>query len=71
MRNQSEVESNAVDNLAGLELPDIIDIKALQSLMDDFQKLTGMVFAILDLKGGRARRRGLAGHLHEISQGAS
>jgi len=40
------------DELIGnLELPDIIDIKALQSLMESFQKLTGMVFAILDLKG--------------------
>lgn len=47
-----------LDALAGpeeavgdLELPDIIDIEALQLLMDNFQKLTGMVFAILDIKG--------------------
>lgn len=38
-------------NIGGLELPDIIDINSLQSLMDHFQKLTGMVFAILDLRG--------------------
>lgn len=37
--------------LEDLELPDIVNIESLQSLMDEFQKLTGMVFAILDLKG--------------------
>ena len=40
------------DEVVGtLELQDIVDIHALQLLMDHFQKLTGMVFAILDLKG--------------------
>lgn len=39
------------DDLGSLELPDIIDIQELQLLMEHFQKLTGMVFAILDLKG--------------------
>jgi len=38
-------------SLLELELADIIDIEALQSMMDNFHKLTGMVFAILDLKG--------------------
>ncbi len=37
--------------LDNLELPDVIDLDALQLLMKSFQKLTGMVFAILDLKG--------------------
>ncbi|PKN07569.1 MAG: hypothetical protein CVU73_12535 [Deltaproteobacteria bacterium HGW-Deltaproteobacteria-8] len=39
------------EGIESLELPDIIDIGALQSLMESFQKLTGMVFAILDIKG--------------------
>jgi signal transduction histidine kinase/CheY-like chemotaxis protein len=39
------------EEVGSLELPDIIDIAALQSLMTHFQKLTGMVFAILDTKG--------------------
>jgi PAS domain S-box-containing protein len=34
-----------------LELSEIIDIQHLQSLMDNFQKLTGMVFALLDRQG--------------------
>ncbi|MBU1042367.1 MAG: PocR ligand-binding domain-containing protein [Proteobacteria bacterium] len=48
-----EVETSAdfPNDIGNLELHDIIDIKALQSLMDHFQELTGMVFAILDLKG--------------------
>lgn len=41
----------SAEEIGNLELPDIIDIDALQSLMDSFQQLTGMVFAILDLKG--------------------
>ncbi len=41
----------APDYCEGRELSEIIDIPALQSLMEHFQKLTGMVFAILDLKG--------------------
>ncbi|MHC1789475.1 PocR ligand-binding domain-containing protein [Solidesulfovibrio sp.] len=39
------------EDIESLELQDIVDIDALQLLMDHFQKLTGMVFAILDLKG--------------------
>jgi len=34
-----------------LELINILDIPAIQSLMEDFTRLTGMVTAILDLKG--------------------
>jgi len=39
------------DSVEHLELSEIMDIPALQELMNHFQKLTGMVFAILDLKG--------------------
>ena len=46
--NATDVPDEWIDSL---ELTDIIDIDALQLLMDSFQKLTGMVFAILDLKG--------------------
>jgi PAS domain S-box-containing protein len=38
-------------NIKDYELSDILDIPALQSLMDDFSKLTGMVTALLDTKG--------------------
>ncbi len=37
--------------LATLEISDFIDIEALQSMMDNFHKITGMVFALLDLNG--------------------
>jgi PAS domain S-box-containing protein len=38
-------------DIGTLELSDIIDKQALQRLMDDFTRLTGMVTAILDSKG--------------------
>lgn len=38
-------------NLAELDVPDIVDIASLQSLLEDFSALTGMVTAILDMKG--------------------
>ncbi|WP_190278362.1 EAL domain-containing protein [Colwellia hornerae] len=38
-------------NIDALELSDIIDAEVLQSLMDDFYHLTGMLGAILDIKG--------------------
>ena len=34
-----------------LELADIIDIQAVQSLMDDFYKLAHITMALIDLKG--------------------
>ena len=34
-----------------LELEDVIDVPAIQSLLDDFHDLTGFVFAIVDLRG--------------------
>lgn len=43
--------SEPKESVEHLELPDIMDIPSLQELMNHFQKLTGMVFAILDLKG--------------------
>jgi len=38
-------------NIEVLELSDLIDTKALQSIMEDFYKLTGMLGALLDLSG--------------------
>jgi diguanylate cyclase (GGDEF)-like protein/PAS domain S-box-containing protein len=38
-------------DIDALELSDIIDAEALQSLMDDFYNLTGMLGAVLDIKG--------------------
>jgi signal transduction histidine kinase/CheY-like chemotaxis protein len=51
MRSISDATLDPDEGIENLELPDIIDIDALQLLMKSFQKLTGMVFAILDLKG--------------------
>ena len=36
---------------AAVELEEILDVPRLQALMEDFQRLTGSVVAILDLKG--------------------
>jgi len=47
----ADIDLEPDSDIEHLELPDIIDINALQLLMDHFQKLTGMVFAILDLRG--------------------
>ncbi len=38
-------------DIGNLDLADIIDVQAIQSLMDDFYKLAPMPMAILDLKG--------------------
>jgi len=38
-------------DIGSLELSDIIDAEALQSLMEDFYSITGMGGAILDIKG--------------------
>ncbi|OLN28857.1 Chemotaxis protein methyltransferase CheR [Desulfovibrio sp. DV] len=52
-RDHSQIDTvlDPDEGVGTLELQDIVDIHALQLLMDHFQKLTGMVFAILDLKG--------------------
>jgi signal transduction histidine kinase/CheY-like chemotaxis protein len=51
LHSDFNVTDDPDEGIENLELPDIIDIEALQSLMESFQQLTGMVFAILDLKG--------------------
>ena len=38
-------------DIGSLELADIVDVEALRSIMDDFYKITGMLAAVLDLKG--------------------
>jgi PAS domain S-box-containing protein len=38
-------------DLSGLGISDVIDIPTLNSLMEDFSALTGMVIAILDIEG--------------------
>jgi len=38
-------------NLGTLELSDIVDIDILQSIMEDFYQITGMLGAVLDLSG--------------------
>ena len=43
-------ESEAQEKV-NLELAEIIDVQAIQSLMDDFYKLAHIPMALLDLKG--------------------
>jgi PAS domain S-box-containing protein len=38
-------------DLGALELADVLDVEAVQALMDDFHRLTGIGVAILDLSG--------------------
>ncbi|MCF7814404.1 MAG: PAS domain S-box protein [Candidatus Cloacimonetes bacterium] len=38
-------------DIEDLELSDIVDIELLQSMMDDFYRLTGMLGAVLDING--------------------
>ncbi len=53
------------------DLSNILDIPAIQSLMEDFTKLTGMAMAILDLKGNVLVATGWQEHLHPIPPGPS
>ena len=53
------------------DLSNILDTPAIQSLMEDFSKLTGMALAIIDLQGKRAGGHRLARHLHPIPPGPS
>ncbi|MBT0664046.1 PocR ligand-binding domain-containing protein [Geobacter pelophilus] len=41
----------APEDIADLDLADIIDAPALQALVDDFHQLTGMPMGLIDLKG--------------------
>ena len=53
--DQKELEEKLQESeaweMANLELADIIDIQAIQSLMDDFYKLAHIPMALIDLKG--------------------
>jgi two-component sensor histidine kinase/DNA-binding response OmpR family regulator/ligand-binding sensor protein len=57
MRSEAAVRSklgailDPQGDIGVLELSDIIDARAIQSLMEDFHALTGMLGAILDIKG--------------------
>lgn len=47
----NDVSPDSENDVGNIELTDIVDVGSLQLLMDHFQKLIGMIFAILDLKG--------------------
>jgi PAS domain S-box-containing protein len=47
----SKLQAISSPDIDSLELSTIIDVPSIQSLMDDFYKLTNMALAILDLKG--------------------
>ena len=51
-------EATSKDRELGLDLGSIIDVTEIQSIMDDFYSLTGMVTAILDLNGKVIERTG-------------
>ncbi len=48
---KSESNLSPTREMANLELADIIDARAIQSLMDDFYKFAHIAMAIVDLKG--------------------
>ena len=48
---QNGQSSRPVRKMANLELVDIIDVQAIQSLMEDFYKLAHIPISIIDLKG--------------------
>ncbi len=51
VRLKSETVLSPAREMANLELAEIIDIQAIQSLMDNFNKLTHMPLGLNDLKG--------------------
>ncbi|HUW69223.1 MAG TPA: PocR ligand-binding domain-containing protein [bacterium] len=51
VRNKLKAILEPEGSIGSLELSDIIDARSIQSLMDDFYKLTGILGAILDMKG--------------------
>ncbi|RXP53646.1 PAS domain S-box protein [Lutibacter sp. HS1-25] len=51
VRNKLKAITDPKGDISTLELSDIIDVDILQSLMDDFYKLTGMLGAVVDLSG--------------------
>jgi len=51
VRNKLKAITEPKGDIGTLELSDIIDTEVLQSMMDDFYKLTGMLGAILDISG--------------------
>lgn len=51
VRKRLESLQSPTGDITSLDLSDIIDVPTLQSLMDDFTRLTGMVTAILDING--------------------
>ncbi len=51
IRNKLKAITEPQADVATLELSDIIDVDMLQSLMEDFYRLTGMLGAVLDISG--------------------
>ena len=51
VKNKLKAITEPEGDIGTLELSDIIDIEILQSIMDDFYQITGMLGAVLDLSG--------------------
>ena len=51
LRLRGDSNADPGRDIAGQELAEIVDFPAIQSLLEDFSRLTNMVTAILDLKG--------------------
>lgn len=51
IRNRLKAIVEPDGDLWGLELSDIIDVEVLQSMLEDFYNLTGMLGAVLDIRG--------------------
>ncbi len=51
IRNKLKAITDPNGDMGTLELSDIIDVEVLQSMMNDFYQLTGMLGAVLDVSG--------------------
>lgn len=51
IRNKLKAITEPEGDIGTLELSDIIDVEVLQSMMDNFYQLTGMLGAVLDVSG--------------------
>ena len=73
--DQKELEEKLQESeaweMANLELADIIDAQAIQSLMDDFYKLVHIPIGSNRSQRQCSGRCRMAGYLHQIPQGSS
>ena len=67
---KEKVQESEPREMANLELAEIIDVQAIQSLMDDFYKLAHIPIGHNRSQRQCSGRRRMAGYLHQIPQGS-